>query len=157
HVVFDLGELVRYVRFRERLHATRPRIGHLQLTSPHFRSRERPTVRDLSRAFRRLDRASLDDNPFLILEEDGPGADRVAFIQTMREADGYRVEVRDGSTKKQFFRGRNASRDEALALFKAFLRQGTAVVDSTWADITAQVAREIGAARQEHGEGEGQA
>jgi hypothetical protein len=150
HVVFDMGELVRYVLFRERLHEARRRVDQLRLKSPHFRPREGPSVRDLYKAFRRLERAPLDDDCFLILEEGTP--ELVAFIQTMREEDGYRVEARDAACGRHYWKGRNVSQDEAIALFAAFLRAGFAVSEGDWEDITDEVDRQIRQSAKEEAE-----
>jgi hypothetical protein len=115
----------------------------MRLDSPHISSQSYPSPADVRAAFAALERAGLDCDPFVILEDASDFAS--GYLQALRTAAGYCAEMRHGGTDRHYRTKSLLSLDQAVALFLAFLETGVAVLDRwDWDDVTEAVNRQIG-------------
>ena len=111
------------------------RGSKVELKSPHIATKLNPTADFVRRALRRVARARLDDNPFLILSS-GPGC-----VQTYRERGGWYVEFHLSSNVGPFYRlPEFVSESRTAVVFEDYLAVGNGVSGLyPWVDITAKI------------------
>jgi len=114
----------------------------MQLSSPHCESRLFQLPDDIGQAFQNIERAALDDHPFVVLDDVSDFC--CGFMQALRQEAGYWVEFRHGQTHRHYRTPDPVSQEAALALFVEFLQTGMDVLNAhCWQDVTEDVRRAI--------------